>query len=259
MPAAECDRFRVQPVAGAGDGLGTAIVKGATAWAVQQVGHAAGDDLKAPPGCSAMARIGAQQGAGIGVARIVEHLCHWPALDDEAEIHHHDLIRHFGDDAEVVGDEQDAHAGIGPEFAHEVEDLRLGSHIQCRGRFVGDQQWRAADQRHGNHRPLAHAARELEAVGIQPLRRLRQADPSQHLDRAFPYLLARHVLVQVDRLGHLVADGVYRREGGHRLLEDHTDVAAADVAHLLAVGIEPGHVDFHAVPAAQHDFATSHP
>ena len=40
--------------------------------------------------------------------------------------------------------------------------------------------------------------------------------------------------MDADGLGHLVADGLQRVERGHRLLEDHADVAAADRAHARA-------------------------
>ena len=43
--------------------------------------------------------------------------------------------------------------------------------------------------------------------------------------------LARHVLVQDQRLADLPADGHDRIERGHRLLEDHGDLVAADAAH----------------------------
>src|SRR5215472_12768360 len=37
--------------------------------------------------------------------------------------------------------------------------------------------------------------------------------------------------MQPDRFRDLLAHGVYRIEGGHRLLEDHRDLGAADGAH----------------------------
>jgi hypothetical protein len=40
------------------------------------------------------------------------------------------------------------------------------------------------------------------------------------------------------RLGDLQPDGEQRVERGHRLLEDHRDVAAANLAHLFVVEIE---------------------
>ena len=45
----------------------------------------------------------------------------------------------------------------------------------------------------------------------------------------------RRAAVDADRLGDLVADGVDRVEAGHRLLEHHGDVVAADAAHRLLV------------------------
>ena len=34
-----------------------------------------------------------------------------PVLDDPAGVHDHDVVDHLGDDAEVVGDEQERRAG----------------------------------------------------------------------------------------------------------------------------------------------------
>ena len=43
--------------------------------------------------------------------------------------------------------------------------LRLHGDVERGGRLVGDQQLRRAGERHGDHRPLALAARELERIG----------------------------------------------------------------------------------------------
>jgi hypothetical protein len=52
------------------------------------------------------------------------------------------------------------------EVAHQVEDLRLGGHVQRGGRLVGDEQAGMARERHGDHGALAHAAAELERIGV---------------------------------------------------------------------------------------------
>ena len=44
--------------------------------------------------------------------------------------------------------------------------------------------------------------------------------------------------MRAHRLGDLVADGEHRIKAGHRLLEDHRDAIAADVAHLCGRQIE---------------------
>ena len=61
---------------------------------------------------------------------------------------------------------------------------------------------------------------------------LGDADQAQHLDRARFGRRAVEALMQRERLGDLPADREHRVERRHRLLEDHRDVVAADVAHL---------------------------
>lgn len=56
--------------------------------------------------------------------------------------------------------------------------------------------------------------------------------------------------MELDHLGDLVANGVHRRERGHWLLEDHGNVAAPNLMHLVAVRVERGEVDFALVQLA---------
>ncbi len=65
-----------------------------------------------------------------------------------------------------------------------------------------------------------------------PARGFGDADQLQHLDRALERRPPGEALVQGQRLGDLAADGQDRVERGHRFLEDHRDVVAADGAHL---------------------------
>ena len=65
----------------------------------------------------------------------------------------------LGDDAEVVGDQHDRRAESAPSGRSiSSQDLRLDRDVERRGRLVGDQQLRAAGERHGDHHALAHAA-----------------------------------------------------------------------------------------------------
>ena len=57
-------------------------------------------------------------------------------------------------------------------------------------------------------------------------------DQAQHLDRLGQRGGAAEPLMQDQRFGDLMADGQHRVERGHRLLEDHRDLVAADLAHL---------------------------
>ena len=74
--------------------------------------------------------------------------------------------------------------GLLLEALDQLEDLRLHGHVERGRRLVGDQQPRLVDQRHGDHRALAHAARELVRVGAEPVAGVRDADQGEHLRRA---------------------------------------------------------------------------
>jgi hypothetical protein len=125
--------------------------------------------------------------------RCVEHLRDRADLDQHPVLHHGDAVGDLGDDAEVVGDEEHAHAAadglaIGSPTAldrpDQRQDLRLGRDVERRRRFVGDQQRRLECQGHRDHHPLPLATGELERVGMAQHRRLRQADECELFEHA---------------------------------------------------------------------------
>ena len=67
----------------------------------------------------------------------------------------------LGDNAEIVGNENDAHGQFGADVADEFKHLRLNGDVERSCRLVGNQQFWAAGKRNGNHDTLAHAAREF--------------------------------------------------------------------------------------------------
>jgi hypothetical protein len=124
--------------------------------------------------------------------------------------------------------------------------------IERGGRLVGDQQRRPADECRGDHRALAQSARELEGIRVLRLDRIGEAHQAQHLDhRGAPLGAAAPGTMQRERLAYLVADGVQRRERGHRLLEDDRDAPAADVLHLRPARVEAREVDRRIRPAGR--------
>ncbi len=74
---------------------------------------------------------------------------------DMPGIHHDDALADLGHNAKVVGDQQDRHAEFRLEPGQEIEDLGLDGDIQCRRRFVGDEQSRVTGKRHRDHRALS--------------------------------------------------------------------------------------------------------
>ncbi len=163
------------------------------------------------------------------MGRLAEYLAHRTVLHDPAEAHHRQALGHLRHHAEVVGDEQDAHAGTVLQLAHEAQDLRLHGHVQGGGGFVGDQQVRLAGHGHGDHHPLALAARQAVGKLVDAFLGIGDLHLGQGGDGAFARLGLAHLrAVQAQGLDDLVADGEHRVQRGHGLLEDHGDAAAAN-------------------------------
>lgn len=57
-----------------------------------------------------------EEAFGVGVAGVSEEGGGGGAFRDAAAVHDDDFVAHFGDDAEVVGDEEDRHAAFPPGF-----------------------------------------------------------------------------------------------------------------------------------------------
>src|SRR5260221_9899694 len=96
--------------------------------------------------------------------RLTEKIADRRFLDLAAGIHDDDALRHLGDDAKIVGDEDDRGADLALELAHQIEDLGLDRYIKRGRRLVGDEELWIAGERHSDHDALAHAAAELARV-----------------------------------------------------------------------------------------------
>jgi hypothetical protein len=149
------------------------------------------------------------------------------AFDHRAAVHHQHALHGVGHHAQVVADQQQAHAVLAHQFGDQVQHLALDGHVQRGGGLVGDQQVGPAGQRDGDHHALALAARELVRVGVEPL--ARPAAAARAAAGAAPRHAPRRAqaLVQAQRLGDLPAHRVQRVQRRHRLLEDHADARAA--------------------------------
>src|SRR5437867_8816165 len=178
------------------------------------------------------ARDGAQEPLRVGVERLLEQLADGRFFDDLRAVHHDDPLRGLRDHAHVVCDQQDRHPQLRLQLVQELEDLRLDGDVERGRRLVGDQELGVARQRHRDHDALPHAARELVGVLLHPPLGVGDVHELEHVDRLGHRVAAPEPLVEPDGLGNLLADREYRVQRGHRLLEDHRDLFAADLAHL---------------------------
>ncbi len=176
---------------------------------------------------------GVEQHFCVGVAGLGEEFDHFAGFDHAAVLHDHDAIGHFGDDAHVMRDEDQAHAEFLLQAAHEAQDLGLDGDIEGGGRFVGDEEAGAAGEGHRDHHALAHAAGQLEGVAIELAGGFGDADAFEQAAGFLAGGFFVEALVLGDGFGDLGADGEDRVEAGHRFLEDHRDIGAAELAHGL--------------------------
>ena len=169
-------------------------------------------------------------------------------LDDAPGVHHDHPLGKLGDDAHVVRDQDDRGAVVALEPLHQLQDLRLDGDIERGRRLVCDQERGVAGERHRDHHPLAHPTRELMRIVVRAPICVRDADLGQQVDGPCPRLSVGHRLVGAQLLLDLPADGVDGRQRGHRVLEDHRDLTAANRPHL-ALG------ELHQVAAAVEHLA----
>lgn len=214
-------------------GAGAAWREGARAGPREVVGHRPRHGVETRAALPVEARHAREQATGVGVAGLREEVVPLRPLDESAAVEDVDLVAQPGDDAEVVGDHDQGRAGLLDELAQQGEDLGLDRHVERRGRLVGDEQPGLAGQGHGDERALTHAAGELVRVVLESTVGVGDAHLLEHVARVGRGLLAGHALVPLEHLGDLSADGDDGVEGGERVLEDHADVTAATLAHLL--------------------------
>ena len=174
--------------------------------------------------------------------RVIENVVNAPLFNDTPGIHHNDFIGEFCDNPEVVRNQHNRHPHLVLEFLHECQHLCLDGNIKGSCRFIGDEERGRATECHRNHDALPHAARELMRVFINALRGRGDTNAGEHLNSTFARRPLINPLVQPHRLCNLIADGVNRVEGCHRLLENNSDFIAADLAHQLAFRRDLGDV-----------------
>ena len=218
--------------------VGAAGREGAAGRWVEQVGWPALDGDE--PGVARVGDAGhrLEERLGVGHGHALEEDVGRRPLDDVAGVHHDDLVGARGHHAEVVGHEDHGHVAVALQLAQQVEDLRLHCDVEAGGGLVGHEEARGAGQGDGDHHALAHAARELGGVGLVALDRGGDAHLHQQRERGLLGLALGELQVDPERLGDLVADPLHRVERRHRVLEDHGDVRAPELAQLVVRRVE---------------------
>jgi hypothetical protein len=159
-------------------------------------------------------------------------------LDQAPVLHHGNAVGDLGHDAEVVGDEDHPHPLLALQLADQRQDLCLRGHVERGGRLVGDEDVGFEGQGHRDHRALALAAGKLVRVGRQDLLRIGQVHRGQQFEHARTPRRAVARAVDLEHLVDLRADAQHRVQRRHRLLEDHRDAVAAQLAQPFGRGLQ---------------------
>jgi hypothetical protein len=168
-------------------------------------------------------------------------------------------VRDLRDDAEIMGDEQNAGLLARLHLPHEFQDLCLRGDVERRGRLVRDQQCGIEHKSSRDHDALALAAGKLVRIGVDHLLGIGQMHRAHDVEHALAALLRVEVGVNLQHLADLVADPLHRIKRSHRLLEHHGHAGAADRTQigvrlggeLLALQPDRTGFDDHRVPGQQ--------
>ena len=123
-----------------------------------------------------------EQPLGVRVLRAREQVVDRRLLDDLPGVHHDDAVAEVGDHAEVVGDEDHRHAELA---CSERSRSRICACTVTSSAVVGSSAMSSRgshDERHREHRALAHATRELVRVVVEPPLGVGDADEVEQLD-----------------------------------------------------------------------------
>ena len=199
-------------------------MEAATAGHVQRARHFTLQHRLAPAPLRHEPRDRAQEALGIGVARRVEDLPAGADLDDLAEVHYRDAIRHVPHHRQLVRDEQHGQPELVAQVLQQVQDLRLDRNVERRHRLIQHQEARPHGECPREADPLALPAAE----GAGAARGVLGGEPD---DAQQPSHLGLDLIVGADGveaqdLGQRAADGEAWIERGIRILEDHLHVPA---------------------------------
>ncbi|CAB4633290.1 unannotated protein [freshwater metagenome] len=153
-------------------------------------------------------------------------------FDDASALHDKNVVSHVGDNAHVVGDEDDARSETLVERSKQIENFRLNRHVESRRRLVGDEYLGVTRNRLGNHRTLALATGQLVRVRIESFERIGQFDEPEQFNGACLCRGSREFReMHLERFDDLKPDRVHRVHRRHRLLENDRDFTPTNGAN----------------------------
>ena len=149
---------------------------------LDEIGDRAGDWTKLVA-ATFNSRHAAQEPQRVGMPGLAQDLSGRRHLDELASVHDANPVTRLGDDAEIVRDQNHAHAAIALQPHEKRQNLVLDRDVEGGRWLVGQQQAGIGGDRDRDHDALGHPPAELVRVVAQPLLGRRDADGPQQPDR----------------------------------------------------------------------------
>ena len=130
-------------------------------------------------------------------------------------------------------DVNEARFTFGDQVAQSVQDGGFGGDIKPGGRLIHDEQFRIADQRHGDGDALLHAAAQFVRVALGDALGVNEADIAENAHHAFPRFGPVYIGCRSQRFGHLGADSDRRIERGAGVLRHELDALGPKLTHFV--------------------------
>ena len=166
-----------------------ARVEAAAGRDVDRVRRLAPEDLRRAAVARVALRHDGEEGAGVRVLRVLDHLARRPLLDDPAQVHDGDPIGVVGCSREVVRDHQHREALVS-ELVEDGQDPGPDRHVEHRDGLVGDEKLGTKDEARGDRHSLPLPARKLVWVAVDvELGRSQAGELERALDLLAPLLL----------------------------------------------------------------------
>jgi len=163
---------------------------------------------------------------------IGEDISHGSLFNDSSTIHDSDTITQLGYYAEVVSYKEHCFVMFALQILQEPEILCLDCLVEGSRRFIGNNQFRHAGKGQGSNNALPHASAELMWIRMDTS--LGQRDVNHAQEFAYPVRdgLSLDYTMFTKWLTHLVAYSQYGVQGTERVLENHGDLATAELLHF---------------------------
>ena len=95
------------------------VCKRTTLWPVENFGHVASNSLQASTAFQTQLRTGRKQALCVRVCPCLKQVWCAGTFDHRAAVHHHDTVDLIAHQAQVVADEQQAHAIFGDQLTNQ--------------------------------------------------------------------------------------------------------------------------------------------